>query len=85
MSEISEYAGQVLRQFSKSITDQVFLLIQHDRHLMHEYLRLVESHGLDPVNQQLGKAVKRHFALEDDAQRQDSPQSTLIQSHQQFL
>jgi len=85
MSKISKFTEKVLASFSKSITDQVFLSIQNDRDLMHEYLRLVEEGGLTAVNQQIGKGVKKRFALSNDDQRQAQPQSTLIQSHTKFV
>lgn len=84
MSDIGEFTGIALSRFSKSITDKVFLMIQNDKGLMHDYLRLVETHGLDTVNQQIGKAIKNRFDLSNDAQRELSPESTLIGSHQQF-
>jgi hypothetical protein len=84
MSDIAKFTEKTLSRFSKSITDEVFLLIQNDKELMYEYLKLVETHGLATVNQQIGKAVKRRFDLSSDSQREFSPQSTLIQSHQQF-
>lgn len=84
MSDIGDFAERALSQFSKSITDRVFLMIQNDRGLMHDYLRLVEANGLDAVNQQLGKAVKNRFHLSNDAQRGSSPESTLLRSYQQF-
>jgi len=84
MSEISDYTEKVLSQFAKQITDGVFLLIQQDRELMHDYLKLVEKHSLPVVNRQIGLGVKRRFNLDNDALRQDNPESTLIQSHQEF-
>ncbi len=84
MSAISDYAERVLSEFSRSLTDQVFLLIQNDRTLMHDYLRLIESDGLDVVNQQIGKEIKRRFRLSNAPERQRTPLSTLIQSHQRF-
>lgn len=84
MSEIAEFADEVLAQFSSTITDQVFLLIQNDKELMHRYLRLVEESGLDTVNKVIGKKVKSKFNLVNRPEREDSPQSTLIQSHQIF-
>ena len=44
---IKKFADEVLSKFSKEITDQVFLSIQNDRELMHEYLRLVSKEGID--------------------------------------
>ena len=81
---IKRFADEVLSKFSKEITDQVFLSIQNDRELMHEYLRLVSKEGIDSVNQQLGKAVKSRFKLSNSDSRQDDPKSMLIKSHQEF-
>jgi hypothetical protein len=81
---IQQFAESVISQKNKSITDEVFLLIQNDRNLMHEYLRLVESEGLDQVNQQIGVAVKLSYNLTNDNCREDQPVSTLIMSHQCF-
>ena len=84
MSNLNNFTNKVLDVFSKEITDQVFLTIQNDRQLMHEYLKLVGSKGLAVVNQQIGKAVKRRFELANDVERQEQPKSTLIQSHTRF-
>ena len=83
-SHITEFADKVLARFDQSITDEVFLLIQNDRELMHEYLRLVGSEGLDAVNTGIGRKVKEHFALANIPERQGNPKSTLIQTHQKF-
>jgi len=84
-SEVTAYAEEVLSRFSKQITDEVFLSIQSDRDLMREYLRLVERNGVETVNRWIGRRVKERFNLEKDTARQDSPKSTLIQSHQEFV
>ena len=85
-SDAATFAEKALAKFSKQITDEVFLLIQNDRELMHEYLRLVEASGLDAVNQSIGRKVKERFGLQNviDDPREESPRSTLIQSHQRF-
>jgi len=85
MATINQFAEQVTAKYAKIITDQIFLLIQNDRELMHEYLRLVEANGLNSVNQQIGKYIKSRFNLSNDESRQTSPTSTLIQSHQEFV
>lgn len=84
MSRLDDFNKKVFGQFEATITDRVFLLIQNDHELMHEYLRLVHDKGLDTVNQQIGKAVKEHFKLENAAERGTTPNSTLIQSFQIF-
>ncbi len=81
---VSVFADKVLDEFAKSITDKIFLEIENDRELMQEYLRLVEQNGLQVVNSQIGRKVKARFALNNDQTRQESPQSKLIKTHQQF-
>jgi hypothetical protein len=66
------------------LTDELFLIIQDDKRLMHEYLRLVESEGLDTVNKNLGKLVKTHYKMTNSNKRKKDPKSTLILSHQIF-
>ena len=78
------FSDKLLSKFSKEITDQVFLSIQKDRELMHEYLRLVSKKGIDSVNQHIGKSVKNRYKLSNSDSRQDNPKSMLIKSHQEF-
>jgi hypothetical protein len=80
---INTFAEKVLNMFSKEITDQVFLMIENDKDLLQEYLRLVSDHKLDTVNQLIGKMVKIKYNL-DNATREDNPKSKLIKSHQEF-
>jgi len=81
---LQEYSEELLSKFSKEITDQVFLSIQNDRKLMHEYLRLVSENGIDSVNKHIGKSVKKRYKLSNSDSRQDNPKSMLIKSHQEF-
>ena len=78
-----ELAEKTIQSFNKRITDEVFLHIQNDRELMHDYLRTVTEYGIDTVNRTIGKAVKTSYCL-SNAERQEEPTSTLIQSHQKF-
>lgn len=82
--EINDLIGKVIGLKNKTITDDIFLLIQNDKELMQAYLRLVEENGLDDVNRQIGKGVKLHYNLSNDTGRNNSPKSTLISSHQEF-
>jgi hypothetical protein len=82
--EITDFADEVLGEFVDQITDEVFLLIESDHEYMHKYLRLVHKHGLDSVNQWIGRRVKARFKLDNEQARQDDPESVLIQSHQKF-
>ena len=78
-----ELANKAIESFNKRITDEVFLQIQNDRDLMHDYLRTVTEHGIDTVNQTIGRTVKTSYRL-SNADREAAPSSTLIQSHQKF-
>jgi hypothetical protein len=84
MAKVKDLADNALAKMAVRITDEVFLIIQNDPELMHEYLRAVEESGLDTVNQQIGKAVKTRFDLTNDDVREKNPRSTLIRSHQMF-
>jgi len=82
--EVNELAQKAISKMNERITNEVFLIIQNDRELMHDYLRVVEKKGLDSVNQQLGKIIKDAYALKNINDREDNPSCTLIQSHQKF-
>lgn len=79
--QIAEAAVSIL---NKKITNEVFLIIQNDKDLMHEYLRAVEKEGLDTVNKTIGRQVKESYKLVDINDRENNPSCTLIQSHQKF-
>jgi len=79
-----EIAQKAIEMLNKKITNEVFLIIQNDRSLMLEYLRAVESDGLDSVNQIIGKKVKTAYQLTNTNDRENDPSCTLIQSHQKF-
>jgi hypothetical protein len=80
----SEIADEAIRRMNKKITNEIFLIIQNDSNLMKNYLRAVESNGLDSVNQTIGKKVKISYGLANINDREDNPSCTLIQSHQKF-
>ena len=79
-----QIADSAIARLNKRITNEVFLTIQNDRELMLSYLRAVEAHGLDKVNQTIGKRVKAAYHLTNVDDREDNPSCTLIQSHQKF-
>lgn len=79
-----ELAEKATAHFSKQITNEVFLTIQNDPELMHDYLRAVSDHGLDNVNQTIGKYVKEKYKLNNVDDRENAPSCTLIQTHQKF-
>jgi len=78
-----ELAEEAISRFNKKITNEIFTLIQSDHELMLQYLRIVERDGLDTTNQTIGKVVKAEYGL-TNADREDNPSCTLIQSHQKF-
>lgn len=80
----AQFAESVISSFNKRITNQVFLGIQNNPHLMHEYLKVVSEHGVQGVNMAIGRAVKDAYHLSDMNDREDEPTCTLIQSHQMF-
>ncbi|MDR2510398.1 MAG: hypothetical protein LBC77_07130 [Spirochaetaceae bacterium] len=82
--EIKEFVDKVVSCKNKTITDEVFLLIQKNRELMKDYLRLVETKGLDTVNKQIGKMIMQKYALTNADSQNDTPESTLISSHTKF-
>ena len=82
-SEITTFADKVISQKNKSITDDIFLLIQNNKDLMQEYLQLVEKNGISSVNMRIGRRIKEEYKL-TNAERNEEPLSTLIKSHQEF-
>ncbi len=78
-----EFAEKAIAHFNKQITNEVFLAIQKDRQLMHDYLRTVARRGLDSVNQAIGREVKKAYHLAN-SNREKNPSCTLIQTHQKF-
>jgi hypothetical protein len=79
-----EIAKKAIACMNKRITNEIFLIIQNDRELMLEYLRAVEKDGLDKVNQNIGKEVKKAYSLVNINERENNPSCTLIQSHTKF-
>ena len=78
-----QIAKKAIAKMNKKITDEIFLIIQNDPKLMHEYLKAVETKGLDTTNQTIGKIVKKEYKL-TNLDREDRPSCTLIKSHQKF-
>jgi hypothetical protein len=82
--EIKDFTDEVISCKNKTITDEVFLLIQNNKDFMQKYLQLVREQGLDVVNRYIGQAVWRKYGLTPDDGRNMEPRSTLILSHQEF-
>ena len=83
--EIKDFVDEVIAYKNKSITDEVFLLIQNNKNLMQKYLQLVQEKGLGVVNRHIGQAVWQKYGLTPETGNINTePQSTLISSHQKF-
>jgi len=81
---MQEYINTAVNNVAQKVTDLVFLEIQNNAILMHEYLIHVEESGLKNVNMEIGKAVLEKFQLQKLETRSYHPISTLIQSHQEY-
>jgi hypothetical protein len=67
-----------------TITDTVFLMIQNDRNLMHDYLQTIANQGnVGYVNSEIAKEIKRYFGLKNIGENK-FPNSVLIQSFEEF-
>lgn len=83
--DIKDFTDEVIALKNKSITDEVFLLIQNNRDFMQKYLQLVEEKGLATVNKHIGLAVMRKYGLAaEEGNINKEPKSTLISTHQKF-
>jgi hypothetical protein len=83
--EIKDFVDEVISCKNKTITDEVFLLIQNNKDFMQKYLALVEEKGLGVVNRYIGQAVWRKYNLTPETGRINTePGSTLISSYQEF-
>lgn len=79
-----EFAQKVTDRFNEELTDLVFLYIENDAELMHDYLRLVSDKDLDTVNKALGRKIKEKFGVEN-LDRNNNPKSKLIQSYTKHI
>jgi hypothetical protein len=84
MKDINTFTKKTLDRFAKEMTDQVFVFIQKDRELMHDYLMLLSKHNLKNLNSTIAKAVKKRFVLTNKINK-GTPKSTLIQSYEEFI
>ena len=83
--DIKDFTDEVIAFKNKSITYEVFLLIQNNRDFMQKYLQLVEEKGLGIVNRQIGLAVLHKYGLSgEEGNINTEPKSTLISTHQKF-
>ena len=74
---VNEYAEALVKEFTRNITDHVFMSIQSDDELMRDYQTNVNRFGLDNLNMAIGKKIKTLLDLDDDGVN-DKPKSHLI-------
>lgn len=74
------FIDEILKTFNRDITDRVFLIIEEDKSLMQNYLRIVSTSGLDTVNKAIGKRIKSYYDLEN-LEENNNPKSKLIKSY----
>jgi hypothetical protein len=87
-SEMNRFFEEVLDKFTEDITDRVFKMIQNDKELMQQYLRMVSENDKDTVNKHLGKKIHEYYDLEN-VKEEDTGQnkkrkarSSLIKTYQ---
>ena len=69
----------------QNITDEIFLMIQGNRRLMHDYLLVVAAQGnFRVVNSRIAQRIKRDFGL-TNFRRNNHPESLHIQSYTEFF
>jgi hypothetical protein len=81
---MKELLDGIFGQQNAHATDLAFLTIQRDRNLMKRYLRCVGKDGLDTVNNQIARAVKKRYRLTSTGQRNTVPESVLISGYTIF-
>jgi hypothetical protein len=81
-SELKQFCDDVLKEFEDNITDAVFCYLQSDKELMRRYLLLMREYekGKQTLNSQLAQAITREFGLKSTNQKNDTPNSVLIES-----
>ena len=84
-SEIAFIADKAMDKLNLRLTDLVFLTIQNDRSLMHEFMDVVGKFGWETVNQTIGRRVEGRYNLERKGKkRNDMPESILALSYSEL-
>lgn len=78
-----DFVNEAIKQVKAELTDLVFQRIAADKTLMTAYMHCVSKSDWGSVNREIGRMVKKAFALEN-LRREDSPKSNLILSYTQF-
>jgi hypothetical protein len=83
--KIKNFTDKLLKEFEKEITDQVFLYIESNKELMHDYLLTVtEQTELKVVNSQIAQAIGKRYGLSAKGIKNNEPKSKLIQGYEEF-
>ena len=84
-SAIEAIADKAMDKLNRRLTDLVFLTIQNDRGLMHEFMDAVGKFGWETVNQTIGRRVESRYNLERNGKkRNDMPESILAFSYSEL-
>lgn len=81
-TDLTKFCDDVINKFRSNITDAVFCYLQSDKELMRRYLALMREYekGKQTLNSQLAQAITREFGLRSTNQKNDTPNSVLIES-----
>lgn len=79
---LAKFCNDVLDEFDNNKTDAVFCFLQSHKKLMTRYLKLVKSEekGKQTVNSHLAKAITSRYSLKSTCQKNNKPNSMLIES-----
>ncbi len=83
--ELKIFTDELFVEFDKQITDQVFLFIESNPKLIHDYLNTVANQGdLRIVNSLIAQAIGKHYGLTSMNKKNNTPKSVLIKSFEEF-
>ena len=84
-TKIACIADKAMNKLNRRLTDLVFLTIQNDRELKHDFMSAVGRFGWETVNQTVGRRVECRYGLERDGDRRnDAPESILALSYSEL-
>lgn len=77
VTKTEKFGKKVLDKYTACITDQIFLYIQSDAHLLKEYRALIKEAGNQRFNSVFGKMITEAYHLENDG-LDHNPECTLL-------
>jgi len=78
----NEYAEEIVNEFVREITDNLFLFIEQDEERMRKYMTNANRFELDALNKAIGLKIKEMLDLENtDISRK--PKSKLLKTYTQ--